>query len=128
LWRVRHVCRRRSGTSPRRGGAAIPRRPVSRLLNYLRAPNALRGPLSSNNGAPLTSREWQILDLLGNGLTNRQVARQLNVSVATVRSHRSRGSRKLNPDHPPDAHQPQQTRKQRASVSEVRDGRSEGSD
>jgi DNA-binding NarL/FixJ family response regulator len=82
----------------RGGGAAIPRRLVSRLLSYLRDPNTLRRHVSANNAAPLTSREWQILDLLANGLTSMQVARQLSVSVATVRSHRSRINRKLNPD------------------------------
>jgi DNA-binding NarL/FixJ family response regulator len=78
----------------RGGGAAFPRRLVTRLLVYLRDPNALRRH-AHRNGTALTSREWQILDLLSEGLTSRQVAERLTVSTATVRSHRSRIVRKL---------------------------------
>jgi DNA-binding NarL/FixJ family response regulator len=37
--------------------------------------------------AHLTDREWQCLELLVRGLNTRAMARQLNVSITTVRSH-----------------------------------------
>jgi DNA-binding NarL/FixJ family response regulator len=36
---------------------------------------------------PLTSREKQILQLLGNGFSNKEIARDLSLSVATVKNH-----------------------------------------
>ena len=36
---------------------------------------------------PLTSREWEVLELLRRGATTAQMARELTVSPATVRSH-----------------------------------------
>lgn len=36
---------------------------------------------------PLTNREWQILELLGNRLTNKEIADRLFISPGTVRQH-----------------------------------------
>ena len=36
---------------------------------------------------PLTNREWQILELLGNRLTNKEIAGRLFISPGTVRQH-----------------------------------------
>jgi DNA-binding NarL/FixJ family response regulator len=44
---------------------------------------------------PLTSREWQVLDLLRHGLATSEIARRLFVSPATVRSHVAAVLRKL---------------------------------
>ena len=35
----------------------------------------------------LTPREWQVLDLVRQGLTNEQIALRLDVSLATARYH-----------------------------------------
>ena len=43
----------------------------------------------------LTSREWQVLDFLRQGLTTSEIARRLFVSPATVRSHVAAVLRKL---------------------------------
>jgi DNA-binding NarL/FixJ family response regulator len=37
--------------------------------------------------APLTSRELEILHLIGAGLSNKEIARQLGISVGTTKSH-----------------------------------------
>lgn len=36
---------------------------------------------------PLTRREGDVLQLIGRGLTNKEIARELNLSVATVKHH-----------------------------------------
>jgi DNA-binding NarL/FixJ family response regulator len=43
----------------------------------------------------LTSRELQVMGLVADGLTNKQIARRLGISVHTVRSHRQRLMDKL---------------------------------
>jgi DNA-binding NarL/FixJ family response regulator len=40
--------------------------------------------------ATLTAREREVLDLLANGLSNKQIARQLDLSLKTVQNHVSR--------------------------------------
>jgi DNA-binding NarL/FixJ family response regulator len=43
----------------------------------------------------LTSREWDVMDLLGQGLSTRDVAAELGISLVTVRRHSSDVMRKL---------------------------------
>jgi DNA-binding NarL/FixJ family response regulator len=70
------------------GEVALPRALVARIVDEfrdrspLRRSSAVEGP-----GARLTSREWQVLDLLGEGLTSEQIARRLVISPITVRTH-----------------------------------------
>ena len=46
-----------------------------------------RRPVVSEPGYDLTSREWEVLSLLRQGLSTAQIASKLFVSRATVRSH-----------------------------------------
>lgn len=48
---------------------------------------ACRGSLPPEAGEALTPREGEILPLLAEGLSNQQIALQLGVTVATIRSH-----------------------------------------
>jgi len=48
------------------------------------------------NGEPLTSREIEVLRLLAQGYTNKQIAEELTVSVRTVETHRANITGKLN--------------------------------
>ena len=75
------------------GGAAIPRVLVTRIVETLRAPDARRRALLCPT--PLTAREWEVLDLLRRGLCTAQIARRLQLSNATVRSHVASATRKL---------------------------------
>jgi DNA-binding NarL/FixJ family response regulator len=54
-----------------------------------------RKTLADGPEAQLTSREWEILGLLREGLTTAQIARRLDVSPVTVRRHSSSILRKL---------------------------------
>jgi DNA-binding NarL/FixJ family response regulator len=51
--------------------------------------------VSSNPVDSLTNRELQVLHMIGKGLSTRQTAEALNLSVKTVESHRQRIKRKL---------------------------------
>jgi DNA-binding NarL/FixJ family response regulator len=59
--------------------------------------SALRGALGPASPIDrLTDRELQILHLVGKGMSSRETARVLNLSVKTVESHRHRIKYKLN--------------------------------
>jgi DNA-binding NarL/FixJ family response regulator len=78
------------------GEAALPRHLAARLVQAFRD----RGPrrrsvVAPDTAAQLTSREWEVLDLLRQGLSTGAIARELSVSQATVRSHVSSMLRKL---------------------------------
>jgi DNA-binding NarL/FixJ family response regulator len=78
----------------RRGGFAISRGLMRRIVDQLRS-GAPRRRSIAGTGAPLTSREWEILDLIGRGLTTRQVAERLTLSPTAVRVHIAAVVRKL---------------------------------
>lgn len=77
------------------GEAAIPRQLVRRLTEEFRAPALPRFVQTSPAAAKLTAREWQVMELLGAGLTTDQVARRLFLSRSTVRVHVSSALKKL---------------------------------
>jgi DNA-binding NarL/FixJ family response regulator len=71
------------------GRAAMPRALVARLIDQYRDRGARRRTVVSGDEAEgrLTSREWQVLDLLRQGLRNSEIARRLHLSPVTVRTH-----------------------------------------
>lgn len=77
------------------GEAAIPRRLVSRIVEELSERRRRRVPLRERGGAELTSREWEILELLRDGASTAEVAERLGISQVTVRRHVSEVLRKL---------------------------------
>lgn len=78
------------------GQVAMPPELVARLVEEFRdsAPRR-RALVGQGAGAQLTSREWQVLDFLRQGLATSDIARRLFVSPATVRSHVAAVLRKL---------------------------------
>jgi DNA-binding NarL/FixJ family response regulator len=78
------------------GETAIPRSLVVRLLGEFRDRGPRRRSILQDDAATqLTSREWQVLELLRQELTTAEIARKLVVSQATVRSHVAAVLRKL---------------------------------
>lgn len=75
------------------GEAAIPRALVARILDEFRAPRrpSRRTPAASR----LSSREWEVMELLSQGLTTEEVAERLFLAPTTVRVHVSSVLRKL---------------------------------
>ena len=69
------------------GEVALPRRYSQRLLDELRRRAARRATVSASATAPLTGREWDVLELLADGRSTAQMARRLRISEVTVRRH-----------------------------------------
>jgi DNA-binding NarL/FixJ family response regulator len=71
------------------GNSAIPRPLVSRMLEEFRDVNPRRRsvPETSELDARLTSREWQVLDLLARDNTTAEIAQRLVLSPSAVRAH-----------------------------------------
>jgi DNA-binding NarL/FixJ family response regulator len=78
------------------GRAALPRELVARLIDQFRdrAPRR-RAVVDDTGGERLTSREWQVLDLVREDLPTSEIARRLVLSPVTVRTHINSISRKL---------------------------------
>jgi DNA-binding NarL/FixJ family response regulator len=68
--------------------------PISRTVidDYVRRAEARGG---DDDLELLTSREREVLQLLAEGLSNREIAEQLNISIKTVETHRSNMMNKL---------------------------------
>ena len=71
------------------GRAALPRALAARLIEQYRDRGARRRTVvgGDENEERLTSREWQVLDLVRQGMSNSQIARRLDLSPVTVRTH-----------------------------------------
>lgn len=74
------------------GEAVLPRRLIAPLITLLHeTPDTGWRPLHSR----LTTREWQVVELLDHGATTEQIARRLVLSNTTVYSHVQNVMRKL---------------------------------
>jgi DNA-binding NarL/FixJ family response regulator len=77
------------------GEAAMPPALVARILDEFRAPTRRRFGRGSAAAAKLSTREWEVMDLLSRGSSTDEVAVRLFVSPTTVRVHVSSVLRKL---------------------------------
>ena len=77
------------------GEAAMPRRLVARVMEEFRAPAKRRLARKSSAAAKLSAREWEVMELLSQGLSTEEVASRLFLSPTTVRVHVSTVLRKL---------------------------------
>jgi DNA-binding NarL/FixJ family response regulator len=77
------------------GEAVCPARLCKRLFDFV-AQHAAEHPRERETPDPgLTRREEQLLPLIGRGLTNKEIAAQLNLSEKTVKNHVHRILRKM---------------------------------
>ena len=77
------------------GEGAMSPRLVAKIMDQFRAPTKRRLGRSSPAAAKLSAREWEVMQLLGQGLTTEEVAGRLFVSPTTVRVHVSAVLKKL---------------------------------
>jgi DNA-binding NarL/FixJ family response regulator len=78
------------------GEAALPRRLVALLIEEFRERRRRRRiPLVGRRGVELTDREWEVLELMKQGLSTEEIASRLFISPVTVRTHVSAILKKL---------------------------------
>ncbi|HEX4931345.1 MAG TPA: response regulator transcription factor [Gaiellaceae bacterium] len=78
------------------GQAALPASLVTRVIEEFRERGPRRRfPLFRQEGIELTSREWEVLELLRKGRSTAEIAGRLSISPTTVRSHVAAVLRKL---------------------------------
>ena len=79
-----------------RGEPAVPRKFVSRLLDEMRMRERRRSVVLTGKGRiALTTREWEVVDLLLRAASTAEIATQLGVAPVTVRRHVGSVERKL---------------------------------
>ena len=79
-----------------KGEAALPRTLVSRLMDEFRGRERKRRvPIVGRREVQLTSKEWEVLDLMRDDLSTKEMAERLFVSPVTVRTHISQILKKL---------------------------------
>ena len=80
-----------------RGEAAIPRSLVARVLDRFRGREPRWRPLAGQDITQrrLTSREWEVLELLAEGRSTAEIAEELVLSASAVRAHITSIVRKL---------------------------------
>jgi len=57
------------------------------LFDYVASPQAQTSCLQAKHPFGLTRREQQLVEIMGRGLTNKEIAMQLNLSEQTVKNH-----------------------------------------
>jgi DNA-binding NarL/FixJ family response regulator len=77
------------------GEAAMPPKLVARIMDEFRAPTKKRFGRPSVAAAKLSAREWEVMQLLSEGLSTDDVAQRLFLSATTVRVHVSSVLKKL---------------------------------
>lgn len=78
------------------GEGVLPGALLARVIDqFRRGPARRRIPLVEGRDAVLSEREWEVLALLGEGLSTKEVAAKLFVTPGTVRSHVAATLRKL---------------------------------
>ena len=77
------------------GEAAMPRQLVARILREFQGPPTSRFARRSSAAGKLSEREWEVMELLAEGLSTADVAQRLFLSPTTVRVHISAVLKKL---------------------------------
>jgi DNA-binding NarL/FixJ family response regulator len=91
--KLRAVCTNQFVVAPNMAGALIAR--LTELKRQVSTVRALAVTDSFNEPTELTPREWEILGLIEQGLTNQQIAERLFIELGTVKNHVHNILRKL---------------------------------
>lgn len=78
-----------------RGEGALPPRLVARIMDEFRSPAKRRFHRTSREAGRLSPREWEVMELLAEGLTTEEVSERLFLAPTTVRVHVSAVLKKL---------------------------------
>ena len=70
-----------------KGEAAVPRTLMARLIDEFRMRQRSRVSLTGPRGQSPSAREWEVLQLLAEGLNTSQIAERVGISDVTVRRH-----------------------------------------
>lgn len=69
------------------GEKVLPPRLTESLFSHIAREHGNEGSSALHEDARLTRREREVIDLIGEGLSNKEIARHLNVATYTVKSH-----------------------------------------
>jgi two-component system NarL family response regulator len=78
-----------------RGRAALPRNLAARVMTAMRESGPTWRAATPKPGIRLTTREWEVLELLEQGLSTQEIANRLTLTTGAVRSHISAALRKI---------------------------------
>jgi DNA-binding NarL/FixJ family response regulator len=70
-----------------RGGQVLPSQLTNSLFTQIARNVAVKDKTKALDAVRLTTRERQVIDLLGEGLSNKEISSRLNIAVHTVKSH-----------------------------------------
>ena len=69
------------------GEKVLPSRLTESLFSHISRQVDSRAAETLHEDARLTRREREVIDLIGEGMSNKEIARQLNIATYTVKSH-----------------------------------------
>jgi DNA-binding NarL/FixJ family response regulator len=70
-----------------KGAQVLPSQLTNSLFSQIVRNAAIKNPARVVDAVRLTSRERQVIDLLGEGLSNKEISSRLHIAVHTVKSH-----------------------------------------
>jgi DNA-binding NarL/FixJ family response regulator len=78
-----------------KGEAAVPRTLMARVIDEFRMRERSVAPVAGPGGERPSAREWEVLQLMADGLSTRQIAERVGIRDVTVRRHVSAVVEKL---------------------------------
>ena len=69
------------------GGKVLPARMTESLFSQIAAAAGARGREQVLEGVRMTRREREVVELIGEGMSNKEIAQRLNIASHTVKSH-----------------------------------------
>ena len=69
------------------GADVLPPEMTSSLFSQIARDAVTKAPALAMDAVRMTAREREVIDLIGNGLSNKEIAARLNIATHTVKSH-----------------------------------------